>query len=186
VPGSSPADDWRARVYGDLLDRRTVVLDGELDETRATLVAAQLLALDADRAEPITVVVNSPGGPLDAATAVLDTIDLITVPVDTTCLGQAAGTAAIVLAAGTGRRRAGASAQIRLRLPDLEVRGTAAHLADEAAHLERVHATLVDRLARATGQERQLVQRDVAAGRSLTADEARDYGIVDEVAVRAR
>jgi len=84
------------------------------------------------------------------------------------------------------RRRAGASAQIRLRLPDLEVRGTAAHLADEAAHLERVHAALVDRLARATGQERQLVERDVAAGRSLTADEARDYGIVDEVALRAR
>src|SRR5690606_4685642 len=57
VPGSSPADDWRARVYGDLLDRRTVVLDGELDATRATLIAAQLLALDTDRAEPITVVV---------------------------------------------------------------------------------------------------------------------------------
>jgi ATP-dependent Clp protease, protease subunit len=194
VPGHDPSttDDWRAGVYGDLLARRTIVLDGALDTERASLVAAQLLALDGegdsgssdDRTRAITLVINSTGGPLDASAAVLDTIELVASPVDTTCLGQATGTAAVVLATGTGRRRAGPSSLIRLRLPDISLDGRAGYLAEEAAHLGRLHDSLIDRLATATGQERRLVARDVEAGRGLTADEALRYGLVDEIAAR--
>jgi ClpP protease-like protein len=73
-PTSPPADDLRSRVYDDLLARRTVVLDRALDAETATLVAAQLMSLDSAGTDPITLVVNSPGGPLDAAAAVLDTM----------------------------------------------------------------------------------------------------------------
>jgi ATP-dependent Clp protease, protease subunit len=178
---SSPADDLRSRVYDDLLARRTVVLDRALDGETATLVAAQLMALDADGDQAITLVVNSPGGPLDAAAAVLDTIDLVRGPLDTTCLGRADGTAAVVAASGTGRRRMGAGARVRLRLADLELTGPASRLDDDLARHRDLQEALIDRLVAITGQERRLVERDVETGRTLTAAEAVDYGLADEV-----
>jgi ATP-dependent Clp protease protease subunit len=180
-PGWSPADDLRSRVYDDLLARRTVVLDRALDGETATLVAAQLMALDADGDRAVTLVVNSPGGPLDAAAAVLDTMDLVQAPIDTTCLGRADGTAAIVAASGTGRRRIGAGARVRLRLADLEITGPASRLEDDLARHRDLQQSLVDRLVAITGQDRRLVERDVESGRTLTADEAVAYGLADEV-----
>jgi ATP-dependent Clp protease, protease subunit len=180
-PASSPADDLRSRVYDDLLARRTVVLDRALDGETATLVAAQLMALDADGDQAITLVVNSPGGPLDAAAAVLDTIDLVRGPIDTTCLGRADGTAAVVAASGSGRRRMGAGARVRLRLADLELTGSASRLDEDLARHRDLQRVLVDRLVAITGQERRLVERDVETGRTLTAVEAVDYGLADEV-----
>jgi ATP-dependent Clp protease, protease subunit len=180
-PQPQPPDDVRSHVYERMLARRTVMLDRELDAGTATLVAAQLMTLDADGAERITVLVNSPGGPLDAAAAVLDTIDLVRGPVDTTCLGQAAGTAAAVVAAGTGRRRIGAGAQVWLRLADVALAGPAGRVDADLTYLRDLRRTLIDRLAGITGQDRQLVERDIDAGRSLTAPEAVAYGLVDEV-----
>ena len=178
-------DDLRAQVYDRLLARRTVFVDRRLDREAASLAAAQLMTLDADEAgddaTPVTLVVNSGGGPLEAVGAVLDTIDLMRCPVHTTCLGQAHGTAAVLVAAGRGRRRAAASAQFRLRFPDLELSGDARRLGDELSHVRRLHESLVDRLAAVTHQERRLVQRDIERGRTLSADEALDYGLIDEV-----
>jgi ATP-dependent Clp protease protease subunit len=196
-----PGDDLRSQVYEQLLARRTVLVQGPLDAEAASLVAAQLMTLDADTGttdagtfagdagtgpapRPVTLVVNSPGGPLDAVAAVLDTVDLMGCPVDTTCLGQAVGTAAVVVAAGTGRRRAGASAQLRLRLPEVSFRGSAARLRDEVEHHRRLHELLIDRLAAATGQERRLVARDVEQGRTLGAEDAVAYGLVEELVTR--
>ena len=154
------------------------------------MVAAQMMTLDADaesdEAEPMTLLVNSPGGPLDAVGAILDTIDLVRVPVDTSCLGQAVGTAALVVAAGTGRRRAGPGALFRLRLPDVELSGTARRLGDEVADHRRLHDSVVDRLVAATGQERRLIVRDLERGRALSADDAVAYGLIDEIATKAR
>jgi ATP-dependent Clp protease protease subunit len=177
----APADDFRSRVYDDLLGRRTVVLDRALDGETATLVAAQLMSLDAAGTDRITLVVNSLGGPIDAAAAVLDTMDLVRGPLDTTCLGRAEGTAAVVVASGTGRRRMGAGAQVRLRFADIELTGPATRLGDELAHQRELQRALLDRLVAITGQDRRLVERDVEAGRTLTADEAVGYGLADEV-----
>ena len=181
TPRPQPPDDVRSQVYERMLARRTIMLDRELDAGTATLVAAQLMTLDADGTERMTLLVNSPGGPLDAAAAVLDTIDLVRGPVDTTCLGQAAGTAAAVVAAGTGRRRIGAGAQVRLRLADVALAGPAGRVDADLTYLRDLRRTLIDRLAGITGQDRQQIERDIDAGRSLTAPEAVAYGLVDEV-----
>jgi ATP-dependent Clp protease protease subunit len=180
-PAHQPPGDLRSQVYDQLLARRTVLLDRALDAEMAMLVCAQLMTLDGESADPIELIVNSPGGPLDAATAVLDTIDLARAPVGTVCLGQATGTAAVVVAAGTGRRRAGATARLQLRLPEAELTGTATRLAADAADLRRLYDAVVDRLAAATGQARRLVARDVERGRTLAGQDAVAYGLVDEV-----
>jgi len=176
VPGS-----FESTIYGDLLERRIVFVRHRLDHDAATLVTAQLMALDADGTSPVTLVVNSAGGPVDAAAGLLDTIDLVRCPVDTSCVGRAEGTAAVVVAAGTGRRRCGPGATFRLRLPDLEAAGPADRLRRDVESATHVQRALVDRLAAITGQSRGLVARDVDRGRLLTADEALAYGLVDEV-----
>jgi ATP-dependent Clp protease protease subunit len=127
------------------------------------------------------LVVNSPGGPLEAAVAVLDTIDLVRGPLGTTCLGRAEGTAAVVAAAGTSLRRIGAGARLRLRFADLELSGPARRLDDELTHHRELQATLIDRLAAISGRDRARIERDVEAGRLLSAQEAVDYGLADEV-----
>lgn len=184
-------DDMRTRMYEQMLQRRTVFLDRELSAETASLAAAQLLALEADSRvankvdDPVTLIVNSPGGPLAAVAALLDTIDTLGCPVDTVCLGVAVGTAVVVVASGTGRRRSGPSAQFRLRLPDVELSGDARRIEDAVAQHRGLHDMILDRLATATGQDRRLIERDVERGRALTAVEARQYGLVDELAGRA-
>ena len=114
-----------------LYDRRTVLLGGPLDAATATRIAAQLMSLDADR--PVELLVNSPGGPVAEVFAVLDVIALMRGPVNTTCIGRACGTAAAVLATGTGRRRAAPNATVSLRCAEeSRVDGTAAEVARQS------------------------------------------------------
>ena len=138
VPGErapSGPGTFESSVYADLLERRIVFLRDRLDHETATLVTAQLMALDADDTEStITLVVNSGGGPADAVVGVLDTIDMLRCPVDTSCVGRAEGTAALVVAAGSGRRRCGPGATFRLRLPDLAAEGPADRLQRTIEH----------------------------------------------------
>jgi ATP-dependent Clp protease protease subunit len=182
VPGERPAPgDFESTVYAELFERRVVFVRDRLDHDTAMLVTAQLMTLDAEDTEPVTLVVNSRGGPAEAAVGVLDTMDLLRCPVDTSCVGRADGTAAVVVAAGTGRRRCGPGATFRLRLPDLEAAGPADRLRREVEDATRLQWGLVDRLAALTGQSRGLVARDVERGRLLTADEAVAYGLVDEI-----
>ena len=184
IPGEpAVAGGFESTIYTELLERRIVFVRDRLDYDVATLVTAQLMTLDADDTSPVTLVVNSGGGPVNAVAGLLDTIDLVRCPVDTRCVGRAEGTAAVVVAAGTGRRRCGRGATFRLRLPDLEAAGPAERLRRDVESATRVQRELVDRLAAITGQSRALVARDVERGRLLTADEAVSYGLVDEVAV---
>jgi ATP-dependent Clp protease, protease subunit len=182
IPGEPAAGrGFESTIYTELLERRIVFVRDRLDHDTATLVTAQLMTLDAEDTSPVTLVVNSAGGPVDAVAGILDTIDLVQCPVDTSCVGRAEGTAAVVVAAGTGRRRCGRGATFRLRLPDLEAAGPADRLRRDVETATRVQRELVDRLAAITGQSRALVARDVERGRLLTADEAVTYGLVDEV-----
>jgi ATP-dependent Clp protease protease subunit len=168
-----------------LFERRTVMLTGPLDGEASSLVAASLMALDAEGDQPVTLLVNSPGGPVEDGMAIVDVLDLLGVPVDTTVIGQAVGTAAVVVACATpGRRRAAPNARLSLRLAEGALQGPAGRLEREAADLVAARDRLVDRLAAATGRDRTELVDAVDRGPTLSADEAVAYGLVDEIASR--
>jgi ATP-dependent Clp protease protease subunit len=143
------------------------------------------MALDAEGDDPVTLLVNSPGGPVEAGVAVVDVLDLLGVPVEATCIGQAVGTAAVVVACATpGRRRAAPNARLSLRLAEGTLEGPAGRLERAAADLLAVRDRLVDRLVAATGQPRDEVAEATDRGPLLSAEEAVAAGLVDEVAAR--
>ena len=175
------ADETARRLF----ERRTVMLTGPLDGQAATAAAASLMALDAEGDDPVVLLVNSPGGPLDAGVAVVDVLDLLGVAVEATCIGQAVGTAAVVVACATpGRRRAAPNARLSLRLAEDRLEGPAGRLEREAAELLAARDRLVDRLVLATGRPRDEVAAATDRGPLLSAREALAAGLVDEVATR--
>lgn len=155
---------------------RTVVLQGSLGEREATDIIAKLLFLkDLDPARPVILTVDSPGGDVIAALAILDLIQEVgQPPTHTVCQGQAAGTAAWLVAAGVrGQRRA--SRQCRISL------GVLPGSSEGDAQVHRLDQLLAERLAAATGQELESVRADMRVDRQFTGDEARRYGLVDTV-----
>jgi ATP-dependent Clp protease, protease subunit len=168
-----------------LFERRTVMLTGPLEGESASLAGASLMALDAEGDEPVTLLVNSPGGPVEAGVAVVDVLDLLGVPVEATVIGQAVGTAAVVVACATpGRRRAAPNARLSLRLAEGALEGPAGRLEREVADLVAARDRLVDRLMAATGRTRDELAEATDRGHVLSADEAVAFGVVDEIARR--
>jgi ATP-dependent Clp protease protease subunit len=167
-------------VRDRMLDLRVVFLRGPLDDAAAAEAALRLMALDAAGDEHVSLFMDSAGGTLAAALALIDTIDLLGVPVHTVCLGRVEGPAVGVLAAGD-QRMASPHARIRMGDQALSVEGRA----DEIAELARLHgedaARFVARLVDGTGLPRQRIQADIAARRSFDVDEAILYGLVDRV-----
>ena len=181
-PGDLAAESARR-----LFERRTVLLTGALDGEAVAAVAASLMALDAEGDDAVSLLVNSPGGPVDAGVAVVDVLDLLGAPVEATVLGQAIGTAAVLVACATpGRRRAAPNARLSLRLAEGSLEGPAARLEREAAELLAGRDRLVDRLVAATGRPRDEVVAATERGPLLSAGEAVAAGLVDEVAARRR
>jgi ATP-dependent Clp protease protease subunit len=182
-PGRPAGGDIDEGIRARLFEQRAVLVSGFVDDGCASRVVAELMTLDAIGDAPIHLQLDSPGGTLDAAFSVMDTIDLCGVEVRVTCLGRAEGAAVGVLAVGH-YRAATEHARIRLADPELRMEGHARDVAAQAAAaVERV-AALHERIAAATRQPVARVAADCAAGRYLAADEARDYGLVDEVAGR--
>jgi ATP-dependent Clp protease, protease subunit len=182
-----PPDGWdgpedpAAWMRRHLLERRTVLLTGMLDDPCATEVGAALMTLDATGDGPVELRIDCAEGSVDAALALMDVVDLLGVPVHAWCTGRAAGPVVGVLAV-CGRRTASRHARIQLTEPAVSFDGgarTVHQLADE--HLRRWSA-FCDRLAEASGRDPQSVRDDTARGRFLSADEAVGYGILDEVA----
>lgn len=179
----SPAP-WPSWLQAGLFEQRTVFLRGPLDDTAAAYAAAELMTHDGTDDAPISLIIDSAGGTLAATFAIIDTIDLVGVPVECTCLGRAHGPAAAV-AAVCDRRRAARHTQFRLCLPETEARGTARDLEQWRAHHDSQVERLARRLAVATRRPVEHVERDLHAGRYLDAEEARQYGLVDEVLDRS-
>ena len=166
-----------------LYQRRTILLGGPLDAATATRVAAELMSLDTGR--PVDLLINSTGGPVAEVFAVLDVIALLRGPVNTMCIGRAVGTAAAVLAAGTGRRRATPNATISLRCAEAAaVEGTATEVAHQSELLHAERARLAELLAAATGLPAERVDQELDAGTTSTAQEALELGVIDELATR--
>jgi ATP-dependent Clp protease protease subunit len=163
-----------------LLDRRVVRLWGPLDDATVAKACAEMMALDATGDEAVQLYIGSTGGPVHSALSLIDTMDLLGVPVHVTCLGRAEGAAVGVVAAGT-RRTAAPHAQFHLTEPDVSVSGNASQLAAWAEHHRVELERFVMRLAQATGRPAEHLEADMSLGRWLDADEALRYGLVDEI-----
>jgi len=164
-----------------LFDQRIVMIRGPLTSQAASGIAAALLTLDAAGPAPIQLHVASSGGELNAAHAVIDIIDAMTAPVHAVVTSEAGGAVLAVLAAAE-RRSAYRHARFKLTEPRAAgVTGTADEVTAAAGQHLRELEEVVLRLVDVTGQTRSRIEDDLAAGRHLSAAEARDYGLIDEV-----
>jgi len=177
-------------IYSLLLRERSIILGSPIDDRTANLIIAQLLYLDREDPEKdITLYVNSPGGVITAGLAVYDTIQLIRANVSTICIGQAASFGTIILASGTkGKRFALPNATIHLHQPLVQgtIQGQASDLAIQAREVLRLRDVLNQILVQHTEQPLERIIRDTDRDFFLTAEQAVEYGIVDEVMVAKR
>jgi ATP-dependent Clp protease protease subunit len=173
-------------VYSRLLKDRIVFLATEVDDTSANLIIAQLLFLESDDPDrEITLYINSPGGLVSAGLAIYDTMQYIRCPVATVCVGQAASMGAVLLAAGEpGRRRALANSRVMIHQPLGGFQGQATDIEIHAREALAVRKKLNEILAHHTGQPVARVHDDTERDRFLSAQEAKDYGLVDHVVAR--
>lgn len=169
--------DW---VRSRLFDQRTVLVSGELTTDLATSTAAELMTLDGEGDELVTLHLDCTGGSLEAAFTLVDVVDLVGVPVHTVAVGRVAGPAVGILAAAD-RRLALPHAAVQLREPSSAYSGHAADVTGWAEQYRRQVEQFVARLARATGRDEAEVADDLRRGRHLTPEEAVAYGLVDEV-----
>ncbi|MFF5259671.1 ATP-dependent Clp protease proteolytic subunit [Actinomadura viridis] len=171
--------------YNKLFEDRIIFLGTPVDDTSANDVTAQLLALEGmDPDRPISLYINSPGGSLTAMLAIHDTMSYIRPEIETTCIGQAASAAAILLAAGArGRRAALARSRILLHEPSVgeAIRGQSSDLEIQAREILRLREQTERIVAEATGRDAGQVRRDLDRDRWFTAEEAKEYGLIDEV-----
>ncbi|ATW47381.1 ATP-dependent Clp protease proteolytic subunit [Streptomyces peucetius] len=171
--------------YSKLMDERIVFLGTAIDDTAANDVIAQFLHLEyAAPDRDICLYINSPGGSLSAMSAVYDTMQVVTCDVATTCIGQAAQTAAPLLAAGTpGKRMALPGARIVMQQPSYEepLRGQPSDLEIHAAELLRLREQLAGMLVRHTGQAPERIAADLERDKIFDAAAAREYGLIDHV-----
>ena len=170
-------------VYSHLLTERVVYLGTGIDAGVANALIAQLLYLDADGADrDIQLYVNCEGGDPSAMLGLYDTMQFIRSDVATTCIGQAIGVGAVLLAAGTaGKRAALPHARVVLHQPAAQSRGTIPDLILHADELVRVREDIEEILARHTGRDAGALRADTDRDRVFTAGAARDYGLVDTV-----
>jgi ATP-dependent Clp protease protease subunit len=170
--------------YNKLFEERIVFLGVQIDDASANDVMAQLLYLEsADPDRKISIYINSPGGSFTSLMAIYDTMQFIRPEIETVCLGQAASAAAVVLAAGaSGKRFAVPNARVLIHQPATDVvQGQISDLEIHAAEITRIRRRMEEALALHTGRTPEQVRADVERDRILTATEARDYGLVDDI-----
>ena len=174
----------RQDPYAKLFEDRIVFMGVQVDDASADDIMAQLLVLESQDPDGlITMYINSPGGSFTALTAIYDTMQYIKPQVQTVCLGQAASAAAVLLAAGSeGKRLALPNARVLIHQPAMEgMQGQASDIEIVANEIDRMRAWLEDTLATHTGQPREKVHADLERDKILTATQALEYGIVDQV-----
>ena len=173
----------RMDPYNKLFEERIIFLGTQIDDVSANDVMAQLLTLESmDPDRDISIYINSPGGSFTALTAIYDTMQFVRPDIQTTCLGQAASAAAIILAAGTpGKRFALQNSRILIHQPSTEGGGQASDIEIQAREVLRMRKLLEKMLADNTGKSIEEVSRDIERDKILTAEEAVEYGLVDRV-----
>jgi len=168
-------------AYRRLFQQRMVFLRGEIKESVADDVAAQLLALDAAAEGDVTLYIDSPGGDVTGLFAIHDTMQLVRSPVHTRCVGMAASSAAVILATGTGVRSATPNARILIHQPHGGIQGTARDIEIHAKEFAFLRQRVDEILAERTGQPIERIRQDTDRDVWLTPEAARDYGLIDEI-----
>jgi ATP-dependent Clp protease protease subunit len=183
----TPQGERSFDIYSRLLQERIIFLGTEIDDGVANVVMAQLLHLaDVGQDREVSLYINSPGGSFTALMAIYDTMQFVSAPVATYCLGQAASAAAVLLAAGEpGRRFALRHSRVLLHQPSAGGQGTVSDLALQADELLRVRSQVEEVLSRHTGRSVAQLRADTDRDKVLTATQAVEFGIVDHVVERA-
>lgn len=170
-------------IYSRLLKERIIFLTGQVEDNMANLIVAQLLFLEAEDPEKdIYLYINSPGGVVTAGMSILDTMNFIKPNVVTICMGQACSMGSFLLAAGTkGKRYALANSRVMIHQPLGGYQGQASDIAIHAKEIIDLKKKLNTMLSDYTGQEFEKVEQDTDRDNFLSADEAKEYGLVDHV-----
>ena len=170
-------------IFSRLLEERIVFLAGPVSDLNANVVIAQMLYLvSKDPKKDIKLYINSPGGSVTAGLAIYDTMQYLRCPVSTICIGLTASMAAIILAAGTkGKRFALPNAEILLHQVAGGFQGQASDIDITAKQIVKIKASMNQILAKHTGQPIERVEKDTDRDFYMTADEAKQYGLIDEV-----
>jgi ATP-dependent Clp protease protease subunit len=168
-----------------LLRDRIVYLGTEVNDDVANVIVAQFLILEGeDPDKEITMYINSPGGSVTAGLAIYDTMQYVRCPVSTVCLGQAASMGAVLLSGGSkGRRRALPNSRVMIHQPHGGARGQATDIEIQAREIMQLRGKLNDILAKHTGKPVDTIKVDTERDRFLSAGEAKEYGLIDEVIV---
>lgn len=170
-------------IYSRLLKERIIFLGGEVNDTIANLIVAQLLFLEAeDPDKDIQIYINSPGGSVSAGLAIFDTMQYVKPQVSTICMGMAASMGAFLLAAGEkGKRFALPNSKILIHQPLGGTQGQAEDIRIHAENIIKTREQLNDILAERTGQSLERISKDTDRDYYMTAEEAKEYGLIDEV-----
>jgi ATP-dependent Clp protease, protease subunit len=170
--------------YNKLFEERIIFLGVQIDDASANDVMAQLITLESiDPDRDILIYINSPGGSMTSMMAIYDTMQFIQPDIQTFCIGQAASAAAVLLASGTpGKRAALPNARIMLHQPAMESGyGQSSDLEIQAREILRMRTAMESVISVHTGRDPQQVRRDIERDRFFSADEAKEYGLVDDV-----
>ncbi|CUN53685.1 ATP-dependent Clp endopeptidase proteolytic subunit ClpP [Mitsuokella jalaludinii] len=173
-------------IYSRLLKDRIIFLGGPIDDAVANTVVAQLLFLESEAPDKdIHLYINSPGGVVTAGLAIYDTMQYIKPDVSTICIGQAASMGALLLTAGAkGKRYALPNARIMIHQPLGGAQGQSTDIQIQAREIQRIREVINDILVESTGKDRETVVQDTERDNFMTAEEAKAYGLVDEVITR--
>ena len=182
----TPRGERYSDVYSRLLRDNIVFLGTPIDDTVANLIIAQLLFLEAEDPEKdINLYINSPGGSITAGMAIYDTMQFIRPDVVTICLGQCASMGALLLAAGAkGKRFALPNSRILIHQPSGGAEGQATDIRIMAEEIIRMRELTSNILAKHSGQSYETIERDVERDRIMSATQAKEYGLIDEVIAR--
>ncbi|MDD3400191.1 MAG: ATP-dependent Clp endopeptidase proteolytic subunit ClpP [Eubacteriales bacterium] len=170
-------------IYSRLLSDRIIFLGGEVDDDSANLIVAQMLFLEAnDPDKDIFLYINSPGGSVSAGLAIYDTMQYLKCEVSTICVGLAASMGAFLLAAGAkGKRKALENAEVMIHQPSGGTRGQATDISIQAEQMLKIKKKLNSILSKRTGQSFERIQEDTERDNYMTAEEAKAYGLIDEI-----
>ena len=173
-------------IYSRLLKERIIFLTGQVHDGMASLITAQLLFLEAENPnKPINMYINSPGGVVTSGLAMYDTMQYIKPEISTVCVGQAASMGSFLLTAGTkGQRFALPNARVMIHQPSGGAQGQATDIEIQAKEILKIRARLNDLYVHHTGQPLEVIERSMERDNFMTADEAKSFGLIDEVVSR--